>query len=967
MLLVEYVVPSLLARYFERSPWILVYYRLVTTQQHFEQHALPTDHIVVHSSSSNVSITDWVVVISDESKVEFQEKFLHGKVWSRNSRLDFQPHGQTEKFSAYNNVLSIFELSQILLRANRSTDGHSYMEYRADKKVNLIFSNGVTEVNAINGQWAHVSAVTWQLPVAGQITIGSNILNGLNRQLHIVSVSSNYNINMTIFNAQMKMRYGNITVQITSDYRFLRIRSGLYMVNLKTIVSPFEILVSDHEMIVQCKNERAIVQMLPNSSNIIISTDQYSRVFIDRGREAVVVGGREIRPAGNVNLLSMQLKILLKSGNTSSIHASTNRSQITVQTTSTNMASTASHHAVDITGGRINLQVFSGNVSLDILANNHLESLPTMLTPFLTPQDHFQNTTLDNFDHNFSTDEQDNSSNKTVLPTQVPFTMASVSSDFQTGIVTTTDRHIYGSIPESAFTIPLLPQLTLVFPESSSTALTSSKTLTSSSSTESTALSHSENISLTSFIAEATETERIGTSTNVPSWPKVVETTTTSIISPDTSTVASSGTLSTLRTISSSSSFTLTAMPSSLLPNSLVTILPTIPLIPIKTLITNRTAEVIISSVPVPITSHIPQSLISASTASSPGNVTEIVGSGKEYPNDENRDYVQTEFIEFSWGNVAENSVPNAVATTMIAATTHTDALLSLTPQKMRTATKCIEIEPSELQNTPLFIKEPTVMDTSEKPIVVKTNRSIGSAWTPFVSLPFEFPPTAHYPSTVSFRKGNFILQDNEAKSEITFDANEISKHKEWNKSALEVPSIPMITFLKEIFDKIIQHGSATKKESQNGHENQGTEFEQQQNFFSTSKFKRALSSFENEERYELQLKIPLDINFTAVELNRELLLALKKFVLFTDLNEGRLPISEDAVQIKITNMERNGEYLKVLYSVSINAKINEATNYTQNAEFSGAEFLFVIIGILIVLFFTGAVLVYNSVSRIFR
>ncbi|EJW77268.1 hypothetical protein WUBG_11821, partial [Wuchereria bancrofti] len=224
----------------------------------------------------------------------------------------------------------------ILLRANRSTDGHSYMEYRADKKVNLIFSNGVTEVNAINGQWAHVSAVTWQLPVAGQITIGSNILNGLNRQLHIVSVSSNYNINMTIFNAQMKMRYGNITVQITSDYRFLRIRSGLYMVNLKTIVSPFEILVSDHEMIVQCKNERAIVQMLPNSSNIIISTDQYSRVFIDRGREAVVVGGREIRPAGNVNLLSMQLKILLKSGNTSSIHASTNRSQITVQTTSTN-------------------------------------------------------------------------------------------------------------------------------------------------------------------------------------------------------------------------------------------------------------------------------------------------------------------------------------------------------------------------------------------------------------------------------------------------------------------------------------------------------------------------------------------------------------------------------------------------------------------------------------------------------
>lgn len=70
----------------------------------------------MHSSNSNVSVADWVVVISDESKVEFQEKFLHGKVWSGNSRLNFQPHGQAENFSAHNNVLSIFELSQAILQ-----------------------------------------------------------------------------------------------------------------------------------------------------------------------------------------------------------------------------------------------------------------------------------------------------------------------------------------------------------------------------------------------------------------------------------------------------------------------------------------------------------------------------------------------------------------------------------------------------------------------------------------------------------------------------------------------------------------------------------------------------------------------------------------------------------------------------------------------------------------------------------
>lgn len=140
---------------------------------------------------------------------------------------------------------------------------------------------------------------------------------------------------------------------------------------------------------------------------------------------------------------------------------------------------------------------------------------------------------------------------------------------------------------------------------------------------------------------------------------------------------------------------------------------------------------------------------------------------------------------------------------------------------------------------------------------------------------------------------GNFILQDNEAKSEITFGKNKISKNKEWNKSALDVSSVPMITVVKEIFDKITQYGSRRN-------ENPKTEFEQQQNFFSSSKFKRALSTFENEEMYELQLKIPLDINLTALELRRELLLALKKFVIFTSLHEGRPPINEDAVRIKV-------------------------------------------------------------------
>ncbi|VDK71992.1 unnamed protein product [Litomosoides sigmodontis] len=776
----------------------------------------------------------------------------------------------------------------MFLRANRSTDGHSYVEYRADKNVSLIFSSGVTEVNAFNGLWAQVTAVTWHLPVTGLITVGSNILNDLDRQLHIVS---------------MQMRYGNVTVQITSDYRILKIRSELYVVNLKTIVSPFEISIYDHEMTVRCEDERAIVQLLPNSSNIIINTDQYSKVLIDRGREAAILGGREIRPAGNINLLSMQLKILLKSGNISSIHASTNRSQIT-------MASTAAHHAVDIIGGRINLHVFTGNVSMDIVANTHLEPMPTMLTPFLTPPDDFH--------HNFPIDKRNISSSDIASATQIPLTVTSASvldetNGFQDRVVST-EGHIDGNIPP--FTLSTV-RSTGTIGQSPTTVLTS-KPL---SSAKSTPPSHSENDSHTSSIAEATKTERIDFSTNTFSSPEIKGTTVASIFLPNTSTMTS-GASSALRTTYFSPSFLLTAVTSS----SPATILTAIPLIPVKTLTSSRISEIIVSSVPV--SSRIPQPS-STSTTSVSGDVIEDVVSEMKQPDGENH----TDFIEFSWDNIAENGIPTTTTATSIPSTTRADEKVSVTSQQVR-RTECFEVE--------LEKQDPC------------------SAWTPFASLPFEFPPTAHYPSTVSFREGNFILQDNEAKSEITFGKNKIPKNKEWNKSALDVPSVSMITAVKEIFDKIMQHGSRRN-------ENPKTEFEQQQNFFSSSKFKRALSTFDNEEMYELQLKIPLNVNLTALDLRRELLLALKKFVLFASLHEGRPPISEDAVRIKITNIERNGDYLKVLFSVIVNAKMNVATNCAQNYAFSGANLLVAAMGILIsTLFSASSVFIYRKQCRNF-
>uniref|UniRef100_A0A915Q213 Uncharacterized protein n=1 Tax=Setaria digitata TaxID=48799 RepID=A0A915Q213_9BILA len=882
----------------------------------------------VHSFNSNVSVADWVVVISEESKIEFREKFLHGKIWSGNSRLDFQPYGEAENFSAQNNVLSVFEFSEItlqtkceqiqislftemFLKANRTADGNSYMEYRADQNVNLIFSSDVMQVNAFSGQWAQVSAVTWHLPMSPRTIITSSTLNGLSRQLHVVSFNGNYNINISVFGAQVQLEYGNIKVQIKSDYRFVRIRSGLYILDLKTVASPFKMLVSDYEMIVQYESEQVIVQLLPNSSNIIVNTGRYSRVIIDCGSDSIVLGSQEVRPIGNIKLLSMQLKILLKSGNVSSIHASANQSQITMQTTSTNMASTASYHVIDINGGRTNLHIFTGNISMDIVANADLEPSPTMLTPFPTPQDKFQNIRVDNSSYNFSTAQRNSNNNNRVSITHSQHAMASQSVSYEEVIFVTKATSS---------------------PETESSKRTSTAKNTSNCST--------------------------------------VGTTAKSIILLNKSSLASLGKLPTLETLYSSTSFALTTVASNVSSSSTVTVLPNIPFNPGMTLTRDQLVESI-THMDLPKTSRSIQSFTGTSTTSNSG-VTKAVVSGKEsdvetWETDESGGNDQTNFIEFNWDKVADSSSAARTTTAVVSTTAHSDPGQSFGSQKAFN-TECVEIELSEKQNIPLFSEEAAVMTISEatiKSIVMKTDRSIGSAWTPFASLPFEFPATARYPSTTSFRKNK------KRKNEMTLYTKKFSTKKELNKSTAKVPSVTMITAVKEILGKVVQHGSSMN-ESQHDHENAETEFRLQQNFFSSSKFKRALSGFENEEIYELQLKVPSNINLTTVELHDEFLLALKKFVLFTSLHERRLTISEDAVHIKIKNMERNGEYLKLLYSVSFDitvasyanncsSGVNKINNCAQHRAFSGINLLLAVVGIVIVVLSVTVLFVHHK------
>ncbi|VDO65311.1 unnamed protein product [Onchocerca flexuosa] len=343
------------------------------------------------------------------------------------------------------------------------------------------------------------------------------------------------------------------------------------------------------------------------------------------------------------------------------------------------MASTAAHHAMEIIGGRISLNVFTGNISMNIIAHTHLEYLPTMMTPFLTPQDNFEDIRIDDSNRNFPTDGQ-SSSNNSVSVTQVPFTMVSHSvsnenSNFRAEVTATT----YDHIPESALTIPLLSLSTikptstvsLVFPEPSlATILPSRTTSTPLSSTRSTALSYFEEItSHIRFITKTIKTVRLGTSMDTSHWPKIDETTADTT---NTSTVAPSSILSTLMTVHSSPSFSLTDVPSSMLSSSSATMFSNVPQSPVGTLTSSRTAEIMIGNISV--TSLIPQSFTSTSITNSSGSI-----SGNEYTDDENNKNVQTDLIEFSWDNIGKNSIPLTTTTTVIATMAHTGKFYLIT------------------------------------------------------------------------------------------------------------------------------------------------------------------------------------------------------------------------------------------------------------------------------------------------
>ncbi|VDN44885.1 unnamed protein product [Gongylonema pulchrum] len=104
----------------------MLYHCRVGAGHRFKRQALPTDHIMVHSFNSNISIAEWVVV---DRELNFEKSFYLAK----------------------------FGLAALGWISNRTARLRIFLPHTmADENVKLVLSNGATQVSAFGGRWAHV-------------------------------------------------------------------------------------------------------------------------------------------------------------------------------------------------------------------------------------------------------------------------------------------------------------------------------------------------------------------------------------------------------------------------------------------------------------------------------------------------------------------------------------------------------------------------------------------------------------------------------------------------------------------------------------------------------------------------------------------------------------------------------------------------------------------------------------------
>uniref|UniRef100_A0AC35G510 Uncharacterized protein n=1 Tax=Panagrolaimus sp. PS1159 TaxID=55785 RepID=A0AC35G510_9BILA len=333
----------------------------------WKRQTLPSDNVQVHSFDSNVTIQDQVVVTSSNSRIELFESHFDATIWSSSSLLRFNPNDEyvnltaqkaISKFNLNNAEFITFgQLYSLNETTNRKTDSESQLFLSLQNSVNLSLTDTTTQtqVEAINGRRAQINANTWDVQIARKLTLSSNVLQNLARELTITSVSNKYN------------------VAIILD------------VELHTLKSPFDLSLTEEELLIRAPDENTALQIKPNSSDISINVNQISQMAVDRfggGTVKLQSGGSSNgTQAEALQLDSQELSLQLFAGNETENAA--------IVSSSNHL--TAGHHFIQILGGAPHLLLYTGNITLDVASNTQGISAVRLLPEFVPPEDQFQN------------------------------------------------------------------------------------------------------------------------------------------------------------------------------------------------------------------------------------------------------------------------------------------------------------------------------------------------------------------------------------------------------------------------------------------------------------------------------------------------------------------------------------------------------------------------------------------------
>ncbi|CAJ0951778.1 unnamed protein product, partial [Mesorhabditis belari] len=362
----------------------------------WKRQAIPSTHVQVHSLNSNVSVTSAVRVVSAESRIDLKETFLNASIWSNSSELLFDNFDTYVNYTALN-VEDIFHIQSAIIHkqanktqfsmvTNRTQDGQTSFNEKLEGSVSLRVNDSNMGVQALDGALALINGKTRKENVEKKINVLSAVDKNDNmRKLLIIAESNVFEVKIILNSAEVQIEYGPSVIQIDRSYKHMMIFTNKRNISLDTTNSPFEVSMTENQLLVNCKDDRTVATLSPNSTDVGISVGQYSKLEVDRGKGVMSVGS-DSTIAERVNVTSMHLQLNLE-GNV--IRANSNRSHIDMMGNLTKVGLTAAVHNLTVAGGIPRMILDTGNITVKVLAVEERAVLPSIVPPFVMPKDNY--------------------------------------------------------------------------------------------------------------------------------------------------------------------------------------------------------------------------------------------------------------------------------------------------------------------------------------------------------------------------------------------------------------------------------------------------------------------------------------------------------------------------------------------------------------------------------------------------